>query len=57
MTKKQFSIRIEEDVINEAKKLAAQNKKKRKLPENYNQIIQVATQEYIDRNKKSTKEK
>lgn len=51
MTKKRFTIRIEEVVVGEAKKLAAQNKKKRKLPENYNQLIQVATQEYIDKNK------
>lgn len=51
MAKKRFTIRMEEKLIDKAKELAAKNKKKLELPNNYNQMIQLALKEYLTRNK------
>lgn len=45
--KKQFGIRIEETLIDKAKKLAGQNKKNFKLPDSYNSVIEQALAEYL----------
>lgn len=49
--KKQFGIRIEEDLIERAKKLAEKNKKKFKHPQNYNAVIEQALAEFLEKNK------
>jgi len=47
--KKQFGIRIEETLIDKAKKLAEQNKKNFRLPDSYNSVIEQALAEYLER--------
>lgn len=47
--KKQFGIRVEEDLIERAKKLAEKNKKNFQHPQNYNAVIGQALAEYLER--------
>ena len=49
--KKQFGIRVEEKLIERAKKLAEKNKKNFQHPQNYNAVIEQALAEYLEKNK------
>jgi len=49
--KKQFGIRIEEKLIERAKKLAEKNKKNFQHPQNYNAVIEQALAEFLEKNK------